>query len=151
MVAAPLSAPSVVNTRLNYYLEPKDGGTTQIYPGTAGDKLRKHNPQPVQISDMRGHDLTLDRNGFQLVGHESAEKTFDDEQRVKTQVYEETSELLKKVYVGSSRWTWLVRANGIEAPAQREYIHSLTSSVVKPGKPRSMLLANLMKRKSSTS
>lgn len=97
MATAQVISPSVVNTHLNYYLETADGGGDKIvYVGTAGDRLRKHDVRPAEIHDMRRRDFDLDRNGFQLVEHASCEKTFDSEERVKTVVYEETSELLKK-------------------------------------------------------
>ena len=57
--------------------------------------------QPIQILDMREQDFTLDKHGFQLVAHQSADKTFDDDERVKAKVYEETSKLLKNVCVRS--------------------------------------------------
>lgn len=99
-----MTQPSVFQTCFNYYLELADGGVDAIYSGTAGDKNRKHNPQPWSIIDIRGHenDFTVDANGFQLVKHESHEKLFDDDERVRREVYSETSELLKAAYVCSA-------------------------------------------------
>lgn len=93
------ASPVFVSTHLNYYLELADGGTDTIRPGTAGDKLRKHTAQPVQIHDIRGRedDFDLDTSGFQLVRHVSAEKTFDDDAKVKADVYEEVTGLLREV------------------------------------------------------
>lgn len=91
--------PPVVTANINYYLELNEGGTNVIYPGTAGDKLRRYNSTLVQITDVRNCDdqFTLDTHGFQFVQHKSAEATFDDEARVKSDVYTETAELLKNV------------------------------------------------------
>lgn len=69
-----------------------------MFPGTAGDKLRKHDPKLVTITDLRSceEDFTLDVHGFQFVPHTSVEKNFDDVQTVKSVVYQETEELLKR-------------------------------------------------------
>lgn len=91
--------PAVLQTHLNYFLEVADGGQNTVYPGTAGDKLKKHNVQPVEVREMRNGDFTLEKNGFQLLKHTSKEKTFDDNARVQSDVYDETAELLKEVYV----------------------------------------------------
>lgn len=100
MPATALTLPSSINTRLNYYLEVDQGGTTVSYPGTAGDKLRKFDIVEKQVTDMRSCEefFTLDRNGFQLVQNKSRERLFDDEAQVKALVYRETEDLLKAVY-----------------------------------------------------
>jgi hypothetical protein len=91
----------IVNTTLNYYLEPEHGGSTFFYPGTAGNYRRKFNEQAVQVTDVRGSetDFRLDKQGFEVRRHVSAEKDFADEDVVKDVVYKETAELLKKAYV----------------------------------------------------
>jgi hypothetical protein len=91
----------VVNTTLNYYLEPSQGGSTSFYPGTAGNYRRKFNEQAVQVTDLRGseNNFRLDKQGFQVRRHICTEKDFADEDVVKDVVYKEISELLKKVYV----------------------------------------------------
>lgn len=91
------SLPNVIDTRLNYYLELDKGGSAFVYPGTAGEKLRKFNTVECQIVDMRSTNetFTLDANGFQLVQHHSKEQTFDDDVRVKDLVYRETAEMLR--------------------------------------------------------
>ena len=52
-------------TTLYYYLEPKDGGQIQTFPGTAAEKRRKHVPHSVDIKDMRSirSHFTLENNG----------------------------------------------------------------------------------------
>lgn len=92
---------STVTGDINYYLEVSDGGTRTIYPGTAADKLRAVNTVPMSIADIRASDekFTLDVHGFQFVPHSSKEVEFKDEATIKDSVYDETSELLKAVYV----------------------------------------------------
>lgn len=98
-MAAAVSSSQVLTANLNYFLDKDSNGVDArvFYPGTAGDKRRPRDTQPVQVTNMRDKGFTLDKNGFQLVSHVSREKTFDNEERVKTEVYDETSELLKKV------------------------------------------------------
>ena len=83
---------------LYYYLEPKDGGQIQTYPGTAAEKRRKHVPHSVDIKDMRPirSEFTLDKSGFELIDHVSAEKDFLDDERVKAVYYPEVVDIIKK-------------------------------------------------------
>lgn len=85
-------------TTINYYLELKDGGIIQTYPGTAFEKRRKHSPQEIDIQDMRPirSEITLDKAGFELVDHVSKVKDFSDENRIKEDYYPEMVALLKK-------------------------------------------------------
>jgi hypothetical protein len=87
-----------VTANINYYLEVSQGGTEVIYPGTARDKLRKYDSTLVKITDLRSceEDFTLDIHGFQLVPHASVEKDFDDQEIIKTVVYQEIEDLLKR-------------------------------------------------------
>lgn len=86
-------------TTLNYYLELKDGGIIQTYPGTAFEKRRKHVPHEMRINDLRSvkSDFKLDECGFELVDHVSKEKTFDDEKRVEEVYYPEVIAMMKKM------------------------------------------------------
>ncbi|KAJ9606318.1 hypothetical protein H2200_009279 [Cladophialophora chaetospira] len=93
------TAPHTLPTNLNYYLDPTKGGYKEFYPGTAGAYRRKHQPQPVEITDITGHEkeFSLDKQGFACVQHESKEKDFADEEGIKERLYSEASELLKEV------------------------------------------------------
>lgn len=53
----------------------------------------------VEVTDISGNEdkYTLDGNGFQIVQHESKEKDFLDEERIKSIYYPETEQLLKDV------------------------------------------------------
>lgn len=90
-----------VDTTLFYYLEVKDGGIIQTYPGTAFEKRRKHVPHQMTVKDLRPikEQFKIDECGFELVPHVSAEKTFDDEEHVKQVYYPEVIDLIKRVYV----------------------------------------------------
>ena len=86
-------------TTLYYYLELKDGGIIQTYPGTAFEKRRKHVPHEMRIHDLRSvrSEFTIDKCGFELVDHVSKEKDFTDEEEVKRVYYPEVEAMVKKV------------------------------------------------------
>lgn len=88
-------------TTLYYYLEVKDGGIIQTYPGTAFEKRRKHVPHEVTIEDLRPiqDKFTLHKNGFELAKNPSEEKEFLDEENVQKVYYPQCKELIKKLYV----------------------------------------------------
>lgn len=99
-VAQPVSALPSEDTTLYYFLEVKDGGIIQTYPGTAFEKRRKHVPHEMNIKDLREvkDKFTLDKNGFQLVQHPTAmDKDFLDEQQIKDVYYPECQRLMKKM------------------------------------------------------
>ena len=94
------SSPAVIEANLNYFLELSEGGTDIIHPGTATDKLRPLKSVLTPITDLRtctDEEFTLDTCGFQFVEHRSVETRFDDPGRIKSVVYEETGELIKRV------------------------------------------------------
>jgi len=82
---------------LYYYLEVKDGGIVQTYPGTAFEKRRKHVPHSVSVKDLRPQksEFTLENNGFQLVDFKSKEREFLDEDKVEKEFYPECVDLIK--------------------------------------------------------
>jgi hypothetical protein len=86
-------------TTLFYYLEVKDGGIIQTYPGTAFEKRRKHVPHDVRISDMRSvrDNFSIDKSGFELINHKTAVQDFSNDDEVKAKYYPEVKELIKKV------------------------------------------------------
>lgn len=89
----------IVNTTLNYYLDPSKGGHTSYQIGVADYYRRKFDTRPVQIHDVRGHEdqFLLDTHGFQHKKHISAEKDFNDDDQVRSVVYPEVEQLLKDV------------------------------------------------------
>jgi hypothetical protein len=56
-------------------------------------------PVEVEVTDISGSEdkYTLDSHGFQIVRHESKEKDFLDEDRIKGDYYPEIEKLLKDV------------------------------------------------------
>ena len=92
---------AVVNTTLNYYLEPSKGGHTSYQIGVSDYYRRKFDPHPAQVHNIRGREdeFKLETHGFQRVEHSSAEKDFDDTEQIKRVVYPETEQLIKDVYV----------------------------------------------------
>lgn len=56
-------------------------------------------PRQAVVHDMSGEEdrYQLDTHGFQLLQHESQEKTFEDEERIKTEYYKECEEVYKRV------------------------------------------------------
>lgn len=87
------------DTTLYYYLELKDGGIIQTYPGTAFEKRRKHVPHDVTIKDLRSiqDQFKVDNSGFELIQHKSAVKDFSNEQEVEQVYYRECIDMIKKV------------------------------------------------------
>lgn len=88
-------------TTLYYYLEVKDGGIIQTYPGTAFEKRRKHVPFDVNVRDMRPikDDFSLHKNGFELVKnpHSVREEDWQNEEVVQREYYPACEELIKRV------------------------------------------------------
>lgn len=90
--------PHDVHTSLNYYKEPADGSAP--HPSIVGKPEtydRPSDPVDVVVRDVRGKEaeFSLDGQGFQFVKHESEEKKFVDEEKIKEQYYPEVEQLLK--------------------------------------------------------
>lgn len=100
MATAAVALPTEPTT-LFYYLEPKDGGIIQTYPGTAFEKRRKHVPHDATIRDMRSvkEEFNVNDAGFELVEHRTSVNDFADEDEVKEKYYPEVQEIIKKAYV----------------------------------------------------
>ncbi|CCM00962.1 uncharacterized protein FIBRA_03010 [Fibroporia radiculosa] len=107
MATAAVLAPHDVPTTLNYYSPIGEEAPYQyvIEPpeGVPRDNIGT-DTHPVTVHDARGREaeFTIDNGGFQFVKHVSAEKDFDDEERIKAEYYKEVEELLKKE-VGAKR------------------------------------------------
>jgi hypothetical protein len=84
---------------LYYYLEVKDGGIIQTYPGTAFEKRRKHVPFQMSIEDLRSvqDDFTLDKNGFQLVPNMRLGEDQLEKETIERVYYPECEKLMKKL------------------------------------------------------
>ncbi|KZT09387.1 uncharacterized protein LAESUDRAFT_647013 [Laetiporus sulphureus 93-53] len=107
MATAATLTPHDVPTTLNYYAPVGNEAPFQ-YVETPPEGKPQNNigldPHPVVIQDARGREseYSIDTTGFQFVKHVSAEKEFDDDERIKTVYYKEVEELLKRE-VGAKR------------------------------------------------
>jgi hypothetical protein len=61
--------------------------------------IRPHAALNVTIKDIAGDEdkYNLDSHGFQFVKHESKEKDFADDEKIKAEYYPEIEQLLKDV------------------------------------------------------
>jgi hypothetical protein len=87
-----------VKTTLNYYKDPGDGsGPAPSYVNRPETYYRPAETVEVTVTDITGSELdyTLDGNGFQIYYHESKEKDFLDDEKIKQEYYPETEQLLK--------------------------------------------------------
>ncbi|MCJ1466764.1 hypothetical protein MMC07_005384 [Pseudocyphellaria aurata] len=94
-----------VNTTLNYYKDPPDGGPPP--PNIVNKPETYDRPvdtRPVLVHDIRGTEdqYTLDTKGFQIYNHQSVEKDFVDDEQIKRVYYPETERLLKEA-TGASK------------------------------------------------
>ncbi|KAL0953041.1 hypothetical protein HGRIS_007243 [Hohenbuehelia grisea] len=84
------------------YLKPIPGQVPYLYVHDPPQGVPRSNIETeeheVVVQDVRGKEDTvgLDKTGFQFVKHVSAEKDFDDEERIQKVYYKEIEELLKK-------------------------------------------------------
>lgn len=95
----PTSLGKDVQTELNYYLD-TGAPPEPAYVGKPESYNRPVDTRKVTIHDVRGRESQthLDTVGFQYVKHESKEKTFDDDQRIKEEYYPEVEEVIKNTY-----------------------------------------------------
>jgi hypothetical protein len=91
---------SFVQATLNYFAESSEKPVIYTYeppPGTPRT-TGKSEPHSVLIRNARlAEQLSLDRQGFQLVHHETAVQDFYDRAKVQEVYYPEVEQLLKKV------------------------------------------------------
>jgi len=93
-----------VETELYYHLD--DGNpVAPAYVGKPETFLNRPNVAvKVTVQDVAGDEdkYTLDSHGFQFVKHESKEKDFKDDEKIKAEYYPEVEQLLKDA-TGASR------------------------------------------------
>ena len=139
MVALRMSALHTTDraTILNYYLGQDDGADDTFFDGTIIESRRKYAEIPVLVKDLRGHEnrFDLNKHGFQVLTHCSAEKNFTDNDRIKNTYYPESAQLLQSMYVQSLRTfhhdCWL---NSSIEPAQHASTLWAILSGVNPGR-----------------
>jgi len=95
-----------VATTLNYWDDPGDGlPPTPIFIGKGRvSNERPHRAHNFTVTDIAGDEdkYLLDTHGFQYIRHKSLEKSFTDEQAIRSVYYEECRNLLKDL-TGASR------------------------------------------------
>jgi hypothetical protein len=86
-----------VHTFFNYDIPPEKGGKVSYYPGTASALRRVFNATPHIVHNVLGYesDFSLDQHGFEFHKHKTQE-TFENEEKIKSQHYDEIIELLKQ-------------------------------------------------------
>ncbi|KAJ5617365.1 hypothetical protein N7537_002479 [Penicillium hordei] len=97
--------PHHVRTTLNFFKENEDGSPPEpTYTSKPETYDRPAAPLETTVHDISGHELDykLDSHGFQLYYHESQEKDFLDDEKIKAEYYPETEQLLKDA-TGASR------------------------------------------------
>jgi hypothetical protein len=90
--------PRDVKTKMNYYLDPSNGGITHYTSGTAKILRRKFDTHPVVIHDIRGQEekFKLTPNAFQFCNW-TPPKTDLSEDEVRSKVYPEAQEYIKSM------------------------------------------------------
>ena len=93
--------PRDVNATIRYLKEKEDGSPLDpIYfdHGPRKTPPSEGNPRMMKIHDIRGteDEYSLDKEGFQILRHSSAEKDFVDDDQVRKVYHAEIEELLKK-------------------------------------------------------
>ncbi|GJE93276.1 hypothetical protein PsYK624_094350 [Phanerochaete sordida] len=98
-------APADVPTTLNYYApDPTSNEEPHIYIAGVPEGKKRDNlgtdPHDVVVRDARGKEkeygIGLNSSGFEYAHHVSAEKEFEDEERIKDVYYKEVEDILKK-------------------------------------------------------
>ena len=94
------SEPGQVETSLSYLIDSSERPFTYMYEPPAGEPAMslRSNRYPASISNGRLilGDLSLDRQGFVLVNHDSAVRDFYDADEVRKLYYPEVEQLVKK-------------------------------------------------------
>jgi len=90
-----------VEAAFNYFLDESLGGSRVLYSPTASLYRRKYDENFIQVQDIRGAEdnFDLDIQGFQICKHGCTEEIPEDESAIKSAIYAETAEFLKKMYV----------------------------------------------------
>ncbi|HXG18655.1 MAG TPA: CmcJ/NvfI family oxidoreductase [Methylomirabilota bacterium] len=88
-----------VNAQLNYLADMDEKPRTYMYKPPEGvpERTGRVEPRPMPVYDGRSilDELSLDKNGFMLMRHETKVTNFYDEQEVKRVYYPEVEQLLK--------------------------------------------------------
>lgn len=89
---------AVVETTMNYYLDPSKGGSGPGYFGTAGVLRRKFDTHPIRVHDVRGLESEFDihTHAFQICEWNPSTTSLDSND-IKQTMYREAEELIKRM------------------------------------------------------
>ncbi len=95
---AAFAQPSMVDVTINYHLDPKNGGSERVTPGTPSAYRRPVDAHVVQAEDVRGREqeFSLDKQGFEFWAHPPLDLSIGQE-KVKEVIYPEIKDFLKRV------------------------------------------------------
>ena len=127
--------PSVQQSELHYYLPPS-ASSPAVDAGKLLTSDDHRDTQRLPIHNIRGceHEFNVDHNGFCLVRHTSALKTFDDHNRICQQYYPEVEALLKQEFPAATEillHPYVIRG----APDPRRPFYSPSTSSAPTNRP----------------
>ncbi|KAK0668099.1 hypothetical protein QBC41DRAFT_227074 [Cercophora samala] len=89
-----------VHTKFNYYKDPGNGSAPAPYVIGRPETLVERPIIEIDavVTDITGDEskYTLDSHGFQIYRHQSKEKSFTDDEKIKAEYYREVEQLLKE-------------------------------------------------------
>jgi hypothetical protein len=127
-----------VKAELNYLAPTSERPRTYTYDPPAGTPRTTvvNEPHVLHISNMRStvDDISLDAQGFDLVGHRTAVRDFYNEQEVRSIYYPEAEDLLKQATIP---YAAAYRAARTGAPTRRGSRFRGFMSITPPDQARS--------------
>jgi hypothetical protein len=89
---------AVVETTMNYHLDPSKGGATACTFGTVGVLRRKFDSHPIQVYDLRGqeNEFNIHTHAFQPCKWKLSTTSLEDDD-IKQIIYPEAEEFVKKM------------------------------------------------------
>lgn len=91
--------PHAVESDLEYYRPNEDDSPPGVNDLEIQYGQKNMHRLPVKVKNMREGDFTLEKNGFQLVHHDTKVTDFSDKAHVKNEYYPEVAETIKKKLV----------------------------------------------------
>ncbi|TGJ86359.1 hypothetical protein E0Z10_g2429 [Xylaria hypoxylon] len=112
---------TVVQTTMNYYLDPSKGGAETCTFGTVGVLRRKFDTHAIQVNDLRGRENEFDihTHAFQPCRWKPSATLLDSDE-IKQILYPEAEEFVKSI-ANATRvhcFSHLIRQNTMEANAE---------------------------------
>ncbi|KAI0416283.1 hypothetical protein F5X98DRAFT_344071 [Xylaria grammica] len=109
---------AIVETSMNYYLDPSKGGTEKCTFGTVGNLRRKFESHSIQVNDLRGREAEFDihTHAFQLCRWRPSSTLLESDD-IKRTLYPEAEEFIKSI-TNATRvhcFSHLIRQRTVEA------------------------------------